>query len=162
MKNPFPPAMAIGVALVAIAVAGILYMQRGARVGLAGSILKVRTAPLDDYSSVAVIDFRFSNPSNVRFVVRTVTVLMEDAAGNQYTGQTVSEMDAKRLFEGLPLLGQKYNSTLVMRDSIPSHASEDRMVAARFEGPESKLESRKRFIVRIEDVDGPVTELSEK
>jgi hypothetical protein len=162
MKNRFPVAMAIGVAIVAIAVGAILYMQRGAHVGLAGQFLKVRTAPLDDYSSVAVIDFRFNNPSYVKFVVRTVTVIMEDQAGNQYNGQTVSEVDAKRLFEGLPLLGEKYNPTLVMRDTIPPQASQDRMVAARFEGPESKLESRKRFIVRIEDVDGPVTELSEK
>ena len=43
-----------------------------------------------------------------------------------------------------------------------SGARHDRMVAARFEAPESKLESRKRFVVRIEDVDGPITELSEK
>ena len=71
-------------------------------------------------------------------------------------------MDATRLFEGLPLLGQKYNDTLVIRDKIPSQASMDRMVAARFEAPESKLESRKRFLIRIEDVDGPVSELSEK
>jgi len=36
------------------------------------------------------------------------------------------------------------------------------MVAARFEAPEARINSRKRFIVRIEEVDGPISELSEK
>ncbi len=49
-----------------------------------------------------------------------------------------------------------------MRDKLPPHTSWDRMVAARFEVPESKLQARKRFLVRIEEVDGPVTEISEK
>ena len=32
------------------------------------------------------------------------------------------------------------------------------MVAARFEAPEARLESRKRLLVRVEDVDGPISE----
>ncbi len=162
MRDRFPAAFAIGIAVVAIAVAGILFMQRGARVGLTGSILKVRTEPLADNSSVAVLDFRFVNPSKLPFVVRTVTVLLDDKDGKQYEGQTISEVDAKRLFAGLPILGTKYNDTLVMRDKIPPHASQDRMVAARFEAPVQRLESRNRFVIRIEDVDGPITELSEQ
>ena len=159
--NRFATAFAIGVGLIAIIVAGVLYMQRGARVGITGSILKVRTAPLDDNSSVVVLDFRFANPANVNFVVRKVTVVLEEPNGAQYEGQTVSEMDAKRLFDGMPLLGQKFNETLLMRDKVPAHTSEDRMVAARFEAPESRLAARKRFLLRVEDVDGPVSEIAE-
>jgi hypothetical protein len=162
MQKNFVVAFAIGIGLIAVIIGGVLIMQRGARVGLAGTFLKVRTAPLDENSSVAVIDFRFRNPGDVRFVVRTVTVVLDDADGKQYEGATVSETDAKRLFEGIPLLGQKYNDTLVTRDAVAAHAAEDRMVAARFEAPESRLAARKRFIIRIEDVDGPVTEISEK
>jgi hypothetical protein len=36
------------------------------------------------------------------------------------------------------------------------------MVAARFDAPESRLESRKRFLLRIEEVDGLVPEISER
>jgi hypothetical protein len=162
MQKSFLAAFAIGLGAIALIVGGVLYMQRGARVGLAGSFLKVRTATLDENSSAGVVDFRFQNPSNVRFVVRTVTVVLEDADGNRVEGRTISEMDARRLFEAIPLLGQKFNDTLVMNDKVAPRASADRMVAARFEVPEAKLESRRRLILRIEDVDGPVTEINEK
>ena len=162
MNNRFAAAVGIGIACVAVFVAWILFMQRGARVGITGSILKVRTSELDENSSIAVVDFRFANPGDVQFVVRTVTVVMEDNDGKTYEGRTVSEMDAKRLFEAIPLLGQKFNETLVMNDKIPARTSEDRMVAARFEAPVSRLEARKRFLVRVEDVDGPISEIAEK
>ncbi len=161
MSKTFATAFAIGLALVGLVVVGVLYMQRGARVGLTGHMLKVRTAPLDENSSVAVLDFRIENPGNVMFVVRTVTGLMDENTG-QVQGDTVSEVDAKRLFEAIPLLGQKFNDTLLTRDKIMGHSTEDRMVAARFNAPESRLDARKRFIVRIEDVDGAISDIPEK
>lgn len=162
MRERFPATFGIGIVVIAIVVAGILYMQRGAHIDLVGNILKVRVAPLDENSTVAVIDFRFNNPGNVQFWVRTVSLVMENKDGNQFEGKVVSEMDAKRMFEGMPLLGQKFNDTLVLRDKIPGHTSEDRMVAARFEAPEALIEARKRFLVRIEEVDGKIVEFSEK
>jgi hypothetical protein len=162
MRDRLPLAFGIGLAVVVVAVAGILFVQRGSRIRLEGSVLKVRTAPLDEKSSVAVIDFRFANPADYRFVVRTVSVILEDKSGNEFTGAVISEADAKRLFEALPLLGEKYNESLLMRDTVPPQASQDRMIAARFEAPESTLEARRRFLVRIEDVDGPVAEISER
>jgi len=162
MKNQFVVACGIGLACVGLVVTGVLLMQRGARVGLTGNVIKVRTAPLDDNSSVVVLDFRISNPGNVLFVARSVTVVLEEKDGKQFDGRTVAEMDAKRLFEALPLLGQKFTDTLVERDKIPGHTFQDRMVAARFDAPESRLESRKRFLMRIEELDGLVTEISER
>jgi hypothetical protein len=152
----------IGLALIAIIVAMVFYLQRGAHVELKGSVLKVRTAALDETSSVAVIDFRFVNPSDVPFVVRTVDVSMEGGDGSTTQSMAVSEVDAKRLFEAYPMLGQKYNDSLLMRDKVPARQAEDRMIAARFETPEEKLNARKALHIRIEDVDGPVSELVEK
>jgi len=162
MKNRAAATFAIGIGIIAIVVAGILFMQRGARIGLAGSVLKVRTAPLDENSTIAVIDFRFTNPGNVPFWVRTVSLVMEDKDGSQYEGKVISETDAKRLFEAMPLLGEKFNDTLVLRDQIKGHTSQDRMVAARFEAPEARINQRKRFLVKIEEVDGAISEMSEK
>jgi hypothetical protein len=162
MSKNFLAAFAIGVGLIAVVVSGVLYMQRGARVGLTGNFLKVRTAPLDENSSVAIVDFRINNPSNVRFVVRHVTLVLDDPDGNKYDGRTVAETDAKRLFEVMPLLGEKFNETLLMNDTVQAHATADKMVAVRFDAPESRLEKRQRFILKIEDVDGPVTEIVER
>jgi hypothetical protein len=162
MRSNFLAAFGIGLAIIALAVGGIFLMQRGDRIELPGKILKVRTAPLDEVSSIAVIDFRITNPSNVLFEVRTVTVEMDDNQGKSYLGESVSEMDAKRLFEGVPVLGPKFNPTLIMRDRLGSHGSADRMIAARFQAPVAMLDGRKRFVVRIEEVDGKSFEYAER
>ena len=162
MQKNFLMAFGIGLAIIALAVGGIFLMQRGDRIELPGKILKVRTAPLDADSSIAVIDFRITNPSNVLFEVRTVTAEMDDNQGRSYLGQPVSEMDAVRLFEGLPVLGPKFNPTLVMRERLGSNRSADRMIAARFQAPMALLDGRKRFLVRIEEVDGKSFEYTER
>jgi hypothetical protein len=162
MQKSFLVAFGIGLVIIALAVGGIFLMQRGSRIELPGKILKVRTAPLDDDSSIAVIDFRIANPSDIMFEVRTVTVEMEDNQGKSYLGQSVSEVDSKRLFEALPILGLKFNPTLLMRDRIGSHGSADRMIAARFQTPMALLDARKRFLVRIEEVDGKSFEYTER
>ena len=162
MQKTFLAAFGIGLAIIALAVGGIFVMQRGDRIELPGKILKVRTAELDQDSSIAVIDFRITNPSDVQFEVRTVTVEMEDNQGKSYQGQSVSDMDATRLFEGLPVLGQKYNKTLLMRERLGSRGSADRMIAARFQAPLAMIDGRKRFIVRIEEVDGKSFAYSER
>jgi hypothetical protein len=162
MQKNFLVAFGTGLAIIALAVGGIFFMQRGSRIELPGKILKVRTAPLDDDSSIAVIDFRVANPSDVLVEVRTVTVEMEDDQGKSYLGQSVSEVDSKRLFEALPILGLKFNPTLLMRDRIGSHGSADRMIAARFQTPMALLDTRKRFVVRIEEIDGKSFEYAER
>jgi hypothetical protein len=162
MNKPLLKALGIAVLVVAAVVGGIFYIQRGAHVELQGKILKVRTAPLDENSSVAVLDFRFTNIADYPFAVHDVTVAMEDSSGNRIQGTPIAETDAQRLFENIPLLGQKYNASLVVRDKIPGHASQDRMIAARFDIPEAQIEKRRQLSIRIEDEDGPVSELKEK
>jgi len=157
--NPVP--LGLGLLVVAVGIAGMFYMQRGAHIELKGSILKVRTQAMDENSSVAVVDFRFVNPSNYPFMVKEVVVTMEDKDGKPLEGAVVSELDARRLFEYYPLLGQKYNDSLLMRDKIAGRQMMDKMIVARFEVPESALQSRKKLTVRIVDVDGPEAELQE-
>ncbi len=162
LEKRFATMFGVGVVVVILAVIWVFYVQRGAHVELTGKILKVRTQAMDENSAVAVVDFRFANPADYPFVVRSVEVSVKGKDGQTYTGQPVSEVDAKRLFEYYPLLGQKYNESLLMRDKVAPHASEDRMIAARFEMPQDKLDARQNLSVRIEDVDGPVSQLAEK
>jgi hypothetical protein len=162
LKIPVNPvALGGGLFVVICAVAGVFYIQRGAHIELKGSVLKVRTQAMDESSSVAVVDFRFVNPANYPFVVAEVNVSIEDNNGKTIEGTAVSELDARRLFEYYPALGQKYNDSLLMKDKIPGRASMDRMIVARFEIPEATLESRKGLKVKITDVDGPEAELVE-
>jgi len=164
--------MVIGLAIIALLVGGIFYMQRGDKIDLPGKILKVRTAVLDDgkgdrgethpATSIAVVDFRVTNPSDVIFEVRTVTVEVQDASGKVLIGQIASDTDAAAMMKALPLLGEKFNKTLTVRERIGAHASQDRMAAARFEMPLDQLDARKNLKVRIEEVDGKTFEYSER
>jgi len=161
MRKELAVPFAIGLAVILVAIGAVLYMQRGAHIELKGSVLKVRTLALDENASLAVVDFRFANPADYPFVVRACTVLFEDAAGKSVEGFSVPEIDIRRIFEYYPVLGKKYLDTLVMKDKIPGHQSQDRMIAARFDVPLAQLEARKRLLVRVEDVDGPVSEIAE-
>jgi len=161
MRKELLVPFAIGLAVILVAIGGVLYMQRGAHIELTGSVLKVRTLALEENSSLVVVDFRFANPADYPFVVKSCTVLVEDASGKPQEGISVPEMDIRRIFEYYPLLGKKYNESLVLKDKIAARSTEDRMIAARFEIPQSQLDGRKSLKVRIEDVDGPVSELVE-
>lgn len=162
VKNPFVIGFGLGLVALAIAVAAVFYTQRGAHIEVTGKFLKVRTAPLDAHSSVLVIDFRVTNPADYPFEVRDINVALEDASGNKSDGMTISASDAERLFAGVPLLGQKYNPPLTLRDKIGPHQTQDRMVAIRFDMPDTELDKRKSLVIRIDEVDGASSEISGK
>jgi hypothetical protein len=162
MRSNFAVAFAIGLGVIALAVGAIFYMQRGDRIDLPGKILKVRTAALDDESSIAVVDFRISNPSDILFEVRTVSAQVEGPDGKISEGQISSDSDAARVMEAVPVLGEKYNKTLMVKERIGAHGAADRMVAVRFPVPLDKLDTRKRLTVRVEEVDGKVFEYSDR
>ena len=151
----------IGLLIVLVAVAVILFLNRGAHVELKGAVQKVRIQGMADKSCVVIVDFRFVNPSDYPFVVRDANLLLEDIDGNILKGMAVAAGDAAKLFDYYPLLGQQFNEVLVVRDRVEPKESLDRMIAARFEVPDSTADLRRRLIIRIEDVDGGVSEITE-
>jgi len=161
LNRTFLTALGVGLVVVAIAVAWMFYMQRGAHIEPAGRILKVRTLALDDNNSVAILDFRVTNSADYAVVVREVDVTMDAANGSSVDGETVSQPDARRLFQYYPILGPQYNESLIIRDRIKPHQTLDRMIAVRFDVPVARLDARKRLRLRIVDVDGPSGELVE-
>jgi hypothetical protein len=162
MKKPLVLAFSLAVVIVLAIIAGVFWVQRGAHLELRGQILKVRTAPLDENHSVAVVDFRFQNPADYEYDVKEVTVTVQDKAGTNIAGMTISEMDAQHLFEAIPLLGEKYNPSLIVRNRIAPHATEDRMIAASFAIPEQQLDMRRAIMVRVEEADGVISEIKGK
>jgi hypothetical protein len=155
------PFAGIGIVVVVLGILGILYVQRGAHVELKGSVQKVRTLALDENSSAALIDFRVHNPSDYPFVVRKADVSLIESGGNTLEGMVIAEVDARRLFEYFPVLGQKYNDSLVIRTKVEPRQTIDRMLAVRFEVPEAQLQARRGLVIRIEEIDGPVSEIVE-
>jgi hypothetical protein len=150
-----------GLVLVAAAVAWMFYIQRGAHMELEGAILKVRTLATDENSSVAIIDFRVTNVADYVWMVRSVSVSLTDGQGYLVEGSTISDVDAARLFDYYPLLGQKYNNSLIPRMRIQPRQTVDRMIGVRFEVPEAQLQARKVLTIRVEEVDGGVSEITE-
>lgn len=150
-----------GALLAGTAVAFIFYIQRGAHMRLEGAVQKVRTLAIDENSSVAVVDFRLTNAADYPWVVRSVEGSLTDAQGYSVQGTTIADADATRLFEYFPLLGQKFNDSLVARTKIAPHQTLDRMIALKFDIPEAQLQSRKQLRIRIEEVDGAVSEITE-
>ncbi|MFB3778285.1 MAG: hypothetical protein ACE141_11760 [Bryobacteraceae bacterium] len=150
-----------GIALVAAAVAWMFYIQRGAHMRLEGAVLKVRSLATDENSSVALIDFRVTNLADYVWMVRSVEVSVIDGQGYLVQGSTISDVDSARLFDYYPLLGQKFNSSLTPRTRIQPHQTIDRMIAARFEIPERDLQARKKLTIRVEEVDGGISEIEE-
>jgi hypothetical protein len=152
----------LGIVAIAIAVSGILFSNKGAHLQLKGEILKIRTGALSDQDSIAVLDFRVENPSDVPFVVRTVDVTLEKQDGTKAEGVTVAKADLKQLFDYNRFLGNQYNDTLTIKDDIGPHMSVDRMVAARFDVKNQDLENAKAIHLIIQDMDGPLFETSKE
>ncbi len=152
--------------LIGLAVAGallgfLLFSNRDAKVELTGKVLKVRTHSSDESNSIAIVDFRFVNPSGYPFMVKTVTVFVEDAQGNSVEGITMSDGDAKRIFDYYKELGPKFNDSLTTRTRINPKQPLDRMIGASFPLTQEKVDQRKRIKLVVEEVDGPVSEIFE-
>jgi hypothetical protein len=160
MSKQFLIFFGVGVVVVAFAVTAILQKTKGNHLVLNGKILKVRTGALGDNDSIAVLDFRVENPSDVPFVVREVDVTLEQPGGNMLDGQNVTKGDLKQLFQYNRFLGEQYNDGLAIKDKILPHTTVDRMVAVRFEVKNHDLETAKAIHMTVVDMDGPTFETS--
>ena len=162
MSKGFWIFLVAGLAVVGGLIFTMLTATQGAHHRLEGKILKVRVLALPgSAASIVIVDFRATNPSNVPFVVNSVTFHLQPAAGDAADGVTISKNDIENIFRYQKLLGPKYNDTLSLQDRIAPHKIADLMAGARFELPESAVNSRKSIRVRIEDVDGAAAELTE-
>ena len=149
----------IGLLVIGAMVGGGLFASRGAHLELQGSLRKTRVAALSPTRTVVVLDFRASNPADYPFVVKTIEVEVTLADGRKEIGQFVPEVDAKSLFPALPALGDKLAVSIGTGEKIGKKQSVDRMAAASFNLPEADIEGRKGVLLRLRDVDGPVSEL---
>jgi hypothetical protein len=151
-----------GLAIVGAGVGILMVGTKGNHLELTGAILHTRVLALNPKASIVIVDFRVKNPTDVPFVARSVTILLDPGSGETLEGQGVSKVDVDNLFKYEKLLGPKFNEVLSIRDKIAPHQSLDRMAGARFELSDSAVDARKSIRVRMEDLDGTVAEISEK
>jgi len=154
MRKELLIAVAGGLVLLVLVAYVVLDVNKDSHVVLEGSIQQVRTLALEDSAAFLAVDFRVTNPSGYPFVVRELKLIVDGVEG-----QVVADSDAKRLFDYYKAIGPKFNESLKARDKVTAKQTVDRMVSARFELPEAKLKERKSLVVRIEEVDGMVSEL---
>jgi hypothetical protein len=156
----------IGVAVVIVVVSAIWFGTLGSQIRLSGEIQQVRLLGMQDNSTIVIVDFRFVNPADYPFVVRDATVHLVDADGLSSKGTAIAAGDVQRIFDYYskedPDLGEAYNEVFKARDRVEPGENLDRMIAARFEVPEPVAAARQLVKLRIEDVDGAVTELEEE
>ena len=159
MREQFLSAFAIGLLVVAVVVAGVMYMQRGAHMELTGA-MTVRVHGTDDNTALALIDLHINNPADYGFEVKKVTVTLETKAG-EFPTTIISRVDAQRLADTMPELGP-FHPTLYTKYVIPAHSTGDYTLLAQYSAPERILNDRKRFMVRVEEINGKSAEFSEK
>jgi hypothetical protein len=145
----------VGLAVAIGLVAAGLFFSRGARIILEGKIQKVRIQAIDENSTAILVDFRVTNPSNHTFVLGTGTIEVDTADGRTLVGQTVSDRDAQRFLDAYPLLGPKFNKSMIPSEKLGSKQTNDYMLAARIDAPEAAVNGQKKVRLRLKDVDGP-------
>jgi len=154
--------LVIGLAVVGMGIGFLWIGTKGNHLELTGTILKVRIMPLSPTASLAIVDFRVVNPSDIPFVMKGATLTLEPASGEILDGMVVSKPDVENVFKYNPILGPKFNDVLGIKDRIEPHQRLDRMVGARFEIPEAQAEERKAIHLHVEELDGVTADFVEK
>jgi hypothetical protein len=154
-------AFLVGLALVGGGILGVIYMNRGSHIELKGEILKVRSLA-DGDGAIVFADFRVTNTSAYPFVVNSVEMTMETSDNEVAKAVIFSRSDVENVTRYLKLLGPKYNEVLTIKDKLPPVETVDRMAAGRFPFPPKFLNQRKTLRLRIEEIDGVVSEIVEK
>jgi hypothetical protein len=160
MNKQFWIFFAIGLVAVAIVASMSWETTKGAHLELDAKILHVRTVPASPKATIVVVDFRETNPSDVSFEVKNIEMKLDGVTDEP--GAIIAKADLNNIFEYMKQIGPKFNEAQSMGDMVRPHTNVDRMVAARFEVSEDKVESRKAVRIKIEDMDRTTVEMVEK
>src|SRR5690349_4629890 len=112
----------IGILVIGGSLFWVVSSTKGRHLELKGEILKIRSGALSEDDCIAVVDFRVENISDLPFTVRQVEVTVDKADGSTATGINIAKGDLKQLFAYNRFLGDQYNDSLAIHDTIPAHA----------------------------------------
>lgn len=149
----------LGLIAVAAGLYAVLYFTKGNHLELVGNVTSAKTYASDEHASVMVLQMQLNNPSDIPFAVREAIVNVTDKDGNQIKGDTFAEVDLKRFLTAYPDLGDAKLPTLRVRNRIAPHQGGTYLLGVRFDVDEAVLKSRKGLTVRIQEIDGTVSEV---
>jgi len=157
-------AIGFGIGLVVVAVIAffVVYGNRASYLEPTGRIIQVRTAALDDASSVLLVDFEVTNPSGRDMTVRWITVAIHTPEGTSPDNMPVAGSDLPMLFRAHPELGALVHPPARERELIAPGKTVDQIIAVRYDLAERDLKKRKDLQLVVEDVTGPKLELRAK
>ena len=146
--------LGIGLVIAGVAAALIFMKHVSSHLEVKGEILKIRADKIDEANCVAILDIRLENVSDVAFTVRTITVMLENAAGEKSEGETLSRKAIPELLSYNKFLGQLYNDTISATDTIKPREKMDRSLVVRFDVPLDTFNKAKQIRLTIEDPTG--------
>ena len=144
----------------ALLMTGLIYFAGQSRMAvLDGEITEVRTLGVERTASVAIVDFRATNESDVLFQAGDRRVVVVGEHGGRYDGRLSSSFDLKQLFKYFPALGTMSHEPYIEGIKLEPGQSVAGMLAARFAMSKEDLDMRRELILQIYDADGSLTEL---
>ncbi|HYZ83774.1 MAG TPA: hypothetical protein VE621_05205 [Bryobacteraceae bacterium] len=155
------------IGLIALAIVGAfvgagLFVTKDNRLKLTGKVLQVRSYAISPETSIAVIDLSLKNPSTQQFQLGETAVELVKRDGSTVPGEIASNAEADRFFQYYPVLGKRYNPSLVRKTILNSGAGRDYMLSVRFDVPDSEIQNRKGVRIKLVDVDGVGSEITEQ
>ena len=94
-------------------------------------------------------------------MVKEVEVYIDGADGKATPAEIFSDIDGQRVIDYYPVLGKKYNPSLIRRDKIAAGASVDRTMLINVPMSDEQFARRKRLRIVVHDSDGPTSEIVE-
>ena len=162
MDKTFGKIFGVGLAVVIVIVAFVFFAKRDDHLAPTGTVLKERTIDLNETTSLLLLDIRIVNDSNVTMSISNLAMSVDLKDGGTVDGHVLGKSDLMGTFGYFPLLGEKFNEALAVRDEIPPHSKVDRMISASFEVPLAQMDARKKVTLLVEDASGAKAEITGK
>ncbi len=154
MDKTFGKILGVGLAVVIVIIAFVFFAKRDDHLAPTGTVLKERTIDLNETTSLLLLDIRMVNDSNVSMSLSNIAMSVDLKDGGTVDGHVLGKSDLMGTFGYFPLLGEKFNEALAVRDEIPPHSKVDRMISASFEVPLAQMDARKKVTLLVEDASG--------
>lgn len=162
MNRTFAIGFGAAVLVIVALVWGGFIFTKGNHLAPDGWISNVRAQQLSAETIMVVIDFGIVNDSDIQMVTRRVDPYIVTAEGKEIHGTVYSAADMVKTPKFYPALGPMIHPALPTRGTIDPHKTVNLMVGAGFDIDPATFQNRKSVNLTIEDVTGPVVELSSK